>query len=112
MGIEELRACAYWTESEGRAAIALWRRSGEPRATFARRSGLGRTRLDYWSRRVGPEGERAAAAITLAPVTVLPSPTRGAITIELRSGRAVRVEGDFDDATLARVIAIAEREGC
>ena len=110
MGIEELRACAYWTEREGRAAVSLWRRSGEPRATFAREAGLGRTRLDYWSKRLAAERCTSPGSITLAPVTVLSSPARGAITVELRSGRAVRVEGDFDDATLARVIAIAERE--
>lgn len=48
------------------------------------------------------------APMTLAPVTVIDRRPR-AIVIELLCGRAVRVEGDFDDALLARVIAAAER---
>lgn len=104
MGIEELRASAYWTEREGRAAVALWRRSGEPMASWARRTGLSGSRLSYWARRSAGAG----TGIALAPVTVVATPT-GALVIELRSGRAVRVEGAFDDDTLARVIAIAER---
>ncbi len=103
MDIEELRASAYWTEREGRVAVALWRRSGEPMASWARRTGLSRSRLSYWVRRSAGTG-----SIALAPVTVVASPIR-ALVIELRSGRAVRVEGAFDDDTLARVIAIAER---
>lgn len=108
MGIDELRASTYWTEREGRAALALWRRSGEALATFARGAGLSRTRLSYWRDRLGEDRARSTSAITLAPVTVL-APRGGTLTIELRSGRAVRIEGDIDDATLARVIAIAER---
>ncbi len=110
MGIEELRSIGYWTEREGRAAVALWRRSGEPLGSYARRVGLSRTRLTYWSGRL--DTESAVPTITLAPVRVIASPARGAITIELRSGRSVRVEGEFDDATLARVIVIADRAGC
>lgn len=105
MDIDELRACGYWGEREGHAAVALWRRSGEPLATFARRVDLSRSRLLYWARRVAD-----AAVPTFAPVTILAAAARtGAISIELRSGRVVRLEGDVDDATLERVILIAER---
>ena len=108
MGINELRVCGYWGEREGRAAVALWRRSGEPLATFARRAGFARSRLSYWARRIA-----SAAAPSFAPVTILAAAARSsAISIELRSGRIVRVEGDVDDATLERVILVAERAGC
>lgn len=107
MDIEELRACGYWGEREGLAAVELWRRSGQPLATWARAVGLARTRLDRWVRRAGARPR--SSAMTLASVTVVSSPSRGALTIELRTGRAVRIEGDFDDAVLARVIAVAER---
>ena len=110
MGIEELCANAYWTDLEGRAAIALWRRSGEPLAKFARGAGLSRSRLAYWRERLSSSPQTDETPITFAPVTVLPSASRGALVVELRSGRAVRIEGEFDDASLARVIAIAERE--
>jgi hypothetical protein len=107
MGIEELRACAYWTEREGRAAIGLWRRSGKPLAAWARSVGLSRSRLAYWSARL--EAPPSSSVVALAPVAVVTASARGAITIELRSGRAVHIEGAFEDETLARVIAIAER---
>src|SRR5437879_223444 len=101
MGNEELRASGYWTEREGRAAVALWKRSGETLAAWARSSGLSRSRLSYWASRIE---QPTSSPLTLAPVAVLAtSAARGALTIELRSGRAVRVEGEFDDAALARV---------
>jgi hypothetical protein len=108
MDITELRARGYWGEAEGRAAVALWRRSGKPLATFARRAGLARSRLTYWARRVGD-----VAAPSFVPVTILASSAkRGSISVELRSGRIVRVDGDVDDVMLERVILIAERAGC
>lgn len=116
MGIEELRACAYWTEREGRAAVALWRKSGMPLGTWARSVGLTVSRVAYWrglgSRRPAPTTSAAALAVTLTPVTVVGSAPRGLLTIELRSGRAIKVEGDVDDAVLARVITVAERAPC
>lgn len=116
MGIEELRACEYWTEREGRAAVELWRRSGMPLQTWARSVGLTASRVAYWrglgSRRPAGTTTAAALAVTLAPVTVVGSVPRGVLTIELRSGRAIKVEGDVDDTVLARVITIAERAPC
>ena len=104
MDIEDLRACAYWTEHEGRAALSLWRRSRLSLTKFTHRERLSRTRLAYWRSRL----DSTSPTLTLAPVTVIAS-RPGVIVIELLSGRVVRVEGDVDDAVLARVIAIAER---
>ena len=110
MDIEDLKRSSYWSEREGRRAIELWRASGLPLIEFAARTGLRRQRLEYWRKRVSSSSPTAAAtALALAPVTVLPRMSPSAITIELRSGRAVRLEGDFDDDVLERVIAIAER---
>ena len=106
MDIEDLRACAYWTEREGRAALSLWRRSGLSLTKFTHRERLSRTRLAYWRSRL--RSASSPPTLTLAPVTVIAS-RRGVIVIELLSGRVVRVEGDVDDAVLARVIAVAER---
>lgn len=109
MDIDALRACEYWTEREGRAAVALWRSSGLSAKAFARSVGLAPARLAYWRCRVeAAAGTMTVAPMTLAPVTVIDRRPR-AIVIELLCGRAVRVEGDFDDALLARVIAAAER---
>jgi len=112
MGIDDLRHSRYWTKREGRAALSLWRASGEPLATFAHGAGLSRTRLEYWAKQLGTRRPSAAIDVKLAPVTIVAPAPRGAITIELRSGRVVRIEGDVDDALLARVIVIAERAGC
>ena len=106
MGIDELRACAFWSEREGRAALALCRRSGLSVSAFARRERLSRTRLLYWRSRL--DGDSRAASLTLAPVTIVAS-RPSALTIECLSGRVVRIEGDIDDALLARIIAAAER---
>lgn len=110
MEIEELKRSAYWSEREGQRAIELWRASGVSLAEFAARTGLHPKRLEYWRKRTFSAALAApASASTLAAVTVLPRIASSAITIELRSGRAVRVEGDFADEVLERVIAIAER---
>lgn len=108
MNIEQLRACTYWTDREGRAAVALWRQSGEPLSKWARSVGLLRTRLAYWARRIPVRGARPSR-VALVPVSVVSSAPRGSLTIELRSGRAVRIDGEVDDAVLARVIAVLER---
>lgn len=108
MDIESLCKRVYWSEVDGRRAVELWRASGQSLGVFCRASGVRRTRIAYWVSRVSP-----ATALTLATVTVAaPLAARAsnrAIAIELRSGRVVRVEGDFDDALLERVIVVAER---
>ena len=110
MGINELRACRYWGEREGRAALALWKRSSEPLAVFARRIGIERSRLAYWAQRTG---DARSVTPAFAPVAILAAAgARGVLSVELRSGRVIRIEGEFDDALLERVIVIAERAGC
>jgi hypothetical protein len=111
MAIDALWTKRYWSEAEGRRAAGLWRKSGLPIAVFAARVGVSRGRLQYWiSERDGrPAG---GAAIELTPVAVVSRSTPSAISIELRSGRCVQIDGDFDDALLERVIVIAERAGC
>ena len=112
MEIEDLRRSSYWSEREGQRAVELWRESGLSLLEFSTRTGLHRKRMLYWSRRIAVQptsSSTEATAMVLAPVTVVRSQAASAITIELRSGRAVRLEGDFADDVLERVIAIAER---
>ena len=110
MSIEDLLDNGYWSECEGRMAVELWRASGESLSGFCARTGLRRTRLTYWARRLEAAG--ASSALALAPITVLPVRRVGALAIELRSGRTIHLEGDVDDELLARVIVVAERAGC
>jgi len=112
MSMKDLLAKQYWSEREGRAAVALWRQSGLSPSKFCARTGLRHARLTYWSRRIAGATGRTGTAITLVPVTVVPARRGGSIAIELLSGRTIRIEDDVDDALLARVIAVAEQAGC
>jgi hypothetical protein len=109
MSIERLRASKYWSKSDGLRAVELWRASGESLSAFTKATGLRRTRLAYWLSR---SSLSASPAFALASVTVTALSRASGITIELRGGRAIRVDGDFDDALLERVIVVAERAGC
>lgn len=110
MEIEDLKRSSYWSEGEGRCAIELWRSSGLTLGEFATQTGLRRNRLDYWRERLSQAAPSSTStALAIAPVTVVQRRAPSAITVELRSGRTVRLEGDFDDDVLERVIAIAER---
>lgn len=55
-----------WTKSEGRAAIASWRASGESMAAFAERHEIDAQRIGWWRKRL----EVADRATTLVPVTI------------------------------------------
>lgn len=68
-----LAANRYWTEADGRAALAAWRASGEPLAAFAARHGLGPKRLVRWQRRLD---------------TPQPAPPTGFAPLELITGVA------------------------
>jgi transposase-like protein len=98
---------ARWTESEARAALAVWRSSGETMAAFARRHDIDPQRIGWWRDRL----EEPAAA--LVPVTVT-SPGLAADYSAVR----VRVEGVEIDVIdpgcvtpqwLAELISLARR---
>lgn len=55
-----------WTKSEGRAAIAAWRASGESMASFAERHEIDAQRISWWRKRL----EASDAPTTLVPVTI------------------------------------------
>jgi hypothetical protein len=111
MGIEKLASVRYWSEAEGRAAVAAYEASGLAKEAFEDAHGIKARRIEYWARRLSGT-RKAMGAIALAPVRVIASPSRGELAVELRSGRIVRVSGDVDEAQLARVIRVAEGVGC
>lgn len=95
---------------------AAWRASGESRAAFARRHGLDAQRVCRW---IGwfADARRDAAAIAFAPVRVIggdaPLAPRSGTGIEIAVGAAVvRVERDFDDEHLRRVVAALGGGAC
>lgn len=111
MGIGRLAAARYWSEAEGRAAVAAYEGSELTKEAFEDAHGIKARRIEYWTRRL-LAGRTPRSAMTLAPVTVIASPPGSELAVELRSGRVVRVRGEVDEMQLARVIRAAEREGC
>jgi len=107
----------YWSEREGRAALAAWRASGSSMAAFARAHGLEPRRLGWWNRQLGAERgparllpvklvERAAPA-QLSNLTP-PARSSGAMEVALANGRRVRVDARFDEAALLRLVRALE----
>jgi hypothetical protein len=45
--LARLKQSSCWREEDGHIAVEAWRRSGLPLATFARRHGLGATRVRF-----------------------------------------------------------------
>jgi transposase-like protein len=116
-----------WHEREARVVVAAWEASGESLGAFARRHGLGESRLDHWRRRlrvqVANKVEEPGAEAFL-PVKIverlddgLPEMRGGrgvaaAIEIVVRGGRVIRVPDGFDPSTLARVVQTLEALSC
>lgn len=80
--------------------IEAWRRSGEPKAAFAKRHGLQPKRLRYWAGRLAHEQE-AARPLALLPATVVGAALSAVV-------RADDVTIELSDATPEQVAAIAQ----
>jgi transposase len=120
-----------WTLEEKRRIVSeSYGGRGEVSAT-ARRHGLSGGQLFTW-RRLAREGRLGDEAAALVPVEIATaaadrpatieergceptagvarsSKSSGLIAIELRNGRRIRVDRDFDAAALGRVLDILER---
>ena len=105
-----------WSKRAGRAMVEAWRRSGESRAAFARRHGLGAHRVKYWLDRIEgqgngaqPSARRQSAEVTFAPVRVVdadPAQVSAPVALEVVIGAAVvRVPPGFDEQHLRRVVS-------
>jgi hypothetical protein len=95
--------------------LNVHRASGLSLAAFARRHQLSLQRLYSWHRRLQHATDAAADGPRFLPVRVVSSePLRTADTIEivLRGDRRVRVSGEFEAATLARVVEVLEHVAC
>ena len=111
----ELAAAAtsdYWSETDGRAAVAAWRESGESATQFGARHGLSARRLRWWASRLGQPmvtPGRSASKITsveLIPIEVIQR-DEGGTTIEIGVGEfKVRVSRGVDADALRTVIEV------
>src|SRR6266508_3030482 len=69
--LRELAVGRYWSEVDGRAALAAFEASGLTRAAFRRETGISTQRLKSWRRRLGATAE-PAGKIEFVPVEVTP----------------------------------------
>lgn len=93
----------YWREAEARVVVEAWRSSGEGLTKFARRHDLRPNRLGWWVRRLGSHGQMRFHAVRLVQRR---SESDGAIEIELRGDRRVRVPRSFEADDLRRVLEV------
>jgi transposase len=106
------------SRSDWTAEIKRWRESGQSAVEYAEVRGIHAGTLAGWASKVRESsGARARgdARSMFVPVRVAPAtptseirPERGEVEVVLRNGRRVRVSGDFDSGSLARLLMVAE----
>lgn len=100
-----------WTESQARAELSAFRRSGQSAPEFARSRGISANRLWYWSKRIGSERKASAEAIEFVPLAVQSEHSAGQLEIE-SAGVVVRVRESLDVEHVARLVsALRAKEG-
>ena len=103
-----------WTEDEGRAMVAAWRRSGASLAAFARQRGVQDMRLRYWVARLAELKENGTPRVRFHPIRLIEAsegPRRRdeeRIEVVLADGRSVRVPTGFAAEDLERVLQVLE----
>ena len=88
----------HWKETEARAVLDEFERSGMTRGAFARQRGISLARLDYWRRRLASTPSSAFVAVTV------PDAAHHHLEIEV-GGVLLRVREDLDPTRLARLVA-------
>lgn len=117
-------ACAQ-REEHWRRIVARQEQSGLTQAAFCRREGLKKNALSWWARELRKrDGDRAPTKVShrpkakrasFIPVRVIQTaPRNGTSPVEVltRSGHVVRLQPDFDPATLRKVVAALEGQPC
>jgi transposase len=100
----------YWTESEGRSAIAELSGSGKSLAQFARDKGVSPQRLFYWRKRLR---ETAPAFVAVELRRPSSSAFGGGACIEVVTGSVVvRVREELDVEHLARIVGALSGRRC
>lgn len=109
------RSRAEWTEE-----IERWRGSGQSASEYADKRGIHAGTLAGWASKVretmgARAGARGDGKSMFVPVRVAPAARASATYSEggeaevvLRNGRRVRVSGNFDNGSLARLLMVAE----
>ena len=102
---------------EGRELVERWKASGLSQTAFAKREQLDQSRISFWARRLQTlEEEPAKVPMRQAFVRVQPRPVMpsqgGVIEVIVQEELRVRVQGDFDEQVLRRVLAVARELAC
>jgi len=97
---------ARWTAAIARQVLAAWSASGLSRHEFADKHGIHEQRLYNWQRRLGETGAVGSVQFreVSAPAPVVRVDPR--LELVLPSGVLLRVPPGFDEAALARLLAI------
>lgn len=105
--LRELAAGRYWSEADGRAALAAFEASGLTRAAFRRETGISTQRLKWWRRRLGATAE-PAGKIEFVRVEVAPrAATAADAVMEVVIGEIrVRIGPGFDPGALRRLLEV------
>ena len=125
MNVESERV-GFWS-----AHWAAWQSSGLSQRAYCHQHGLSYSAFGYWRIRVrtaaimpspafvpvlveapAAKAEEAGAADKPATVVAIHSGRGPCVEIRLAHGRAIVVDGDFDEALLARVIRVVEQAPC
>lgn len=101
-------AHGQWTEVEGRAAIAAWKKSGLSVEKFAKERGLVPQRIYWWRKKLEAKAAEPAKATALLPVRVIEARRGDPVTVLLRSGHMLKVGRGFDEDAFARAVALLE----
>jgi hypothetical protein len=111
--LRELAAGRYWSEADGRAALAAFETSGLTHAAFRRETGISTQRLKWWRRRLGTTAE-PAGKIEFVAVEVAPRATATAeAAMEIVLGKIrVRVGPGFDPGALRRLLEVLAEPAC
>ena len=111
--LRELAAGRYWSEADGRAALAAFEASGLTRAAFRRETGITPQRLKWWRQRLGATTE-SIGKIEFVPVEVAPrATTADDATMEIVLGEIrVRVGPGFEPDALRRLIEVLAEPAC
>lgn len=110
-----MRAKAKLTAVEARGHLEAWRRSGWTLTAYARSVGMSFQRLHRWRRKLG--GTRGRTGTGFVPVRIVEAEEEasgGEAGFELvsRSGLRLRLEREFDEAGLERLLRVMGRAGC
>jgi hypothetical protein len=103
-----------WSETDARAEIALWKKSGQSLLKFTKGRGYTEARLRWWRKQLGDVPPAAPTA--LVPVRIMGAECAAALEMQLetaievvlRGGHVVRARRGFDAETLTAVVRALE----